>query len=140
MAYISVMLIDGSFGMRLLIRLLGLTALYIHILVKRVTTEFTNGCFIVWTMLRSTGSMVPQQLLRLIHPSQQYKPTNTSMRIASILHFRSRQFIYGMSPLQMFAMNPHAPAESIAALLDCNVEAAFCLVNEQKTPLDARVP
>ena len=44
--------------------------------------------------------------------------------------------IYRMRPLHMLSMNPHAPAETIAALLDCNMEAAFCLDDQQKTPLE----
>ena len=44
--------------------------------------------------------------------------------------------IHGMRPLHMLSMNPYAPAETIAALLDCNMEAASSLDNEQKTPLE----
>ena len=43
--------------------------------------------------------------------------------------------IHGMRPLHVLSMNPHAPAETIAALIDCNMEAAFSLDNYQKTLL-----
>ena len=43
---------------------------------------------------------------------------------------------YGMTPLHMLAMNPHAPADSISTLLNSNQEAVFSLDNEEKTPLD----
>ena len=43
---------------------------------------------------------------------------------------------YGMTPLHLLMMNPHAPAETIAALLDTNMEAVLCLDNQQKTPLE----
>jgi len=43
---------------------------------------------------------------------------------------------YGMTPLHMLTMNPHAPVDSIASLLDCNIETAFCLDNQQKIPLE----
>ena len=41
-----------------------------------------------------------------------------------------------MTPLHMLSMNPHAPADAIAALLDINVEVAFRLDNEMKMSLD----
>ena len=41
---------------------------------------------------------------------------------------------HGMTPLHMLSMNPHAPAVSIAALFSSNMEAVFCLDNQQKTP------
>eukprot|EP00554_Chaetoceros_debilis_P008716 CAMPEP_0194100150 /NCGR_PEP_ID=MMETSP0150-20130528/1122_1 /TAXON_ID=122233 /ORGANISM="Chaetoceros debilis, Strain MM31A-1" /LENGTH=270 /DNA_ID=CAMNT_0038786479 /DNA_START=129 /DNA_END=938 /DNA_ORIENTATION=- len=44
--------------------------------------------------------------------------------------------IHGMTPLHMLSMNPHAPADAIAALLDVNVEVAFCLDHEGKISLD----
>ena len=44
--------------------------------------------------------------------------------------------IRGMSPLHMLTMNPHAPAESFAALLDSNMEAVYsALDNQDNTPL-----
>ena len=43
---------------------------------------------------------------------------------------------HGMTPLHMLSMNPHAPAETIAALLDVDTEVAFCLDNEGKMSLD----
>ena len=47
---------------------------------------------------------------------------------------------YGMTPLHMLAMNSNAPADSIAALLDCNMDIVFCLDNQNQTPIDyARV-
>ena len=33
--------------------------------------------------------------------------------------------IHGMTPLHMLSMNPHAPADAMAALLDVNVEVVF---------------
>ena len=44
--------------------------------------------------------------------------------------------IHGMTPLHMLTMNPHAPAVTITALLNTNMEVAFSLDNRQKTPLD----
>ena len=35
-----------------------------------------------------------------------------------------------MTPLHMLSINPHTPADAIAALLDVNVEVAFCLDNQ----------
>uniref|UniRef100_A0A7S3V9K1 Uncharacterized protein n=1 Tax=Chaetoceros debilis TaxID=122233 RepID=A0A7S3V9K1_9STRA len=75
-----------------------------------------------------------------------YDSSITTRRINDYLNKNGNDYMLqidpfrGMTPLHILAMNPHAPAECIAALLDCNVEAAFCLVNEQKTPLEARVP
>eukprot|EP00554_Chaetoceros_debilis_P015942 CAMPEP_0194125528 /NCGR_PEP_ID=MMETSP0150-20130528/59510_1 /TAXON_ID=122233 /ORGANISM="Chaetoceros debilis, Strain MM31A-1" /LENGTH=693 /DNA_ID=CAMNT_0038819339 /DNA_START=83 /DNA_END=2167 /DNA_ORIENTATION=- len=44
---------------------------------------------------------------------------------------------HGMTPLHMLSMNPYAPADTIAALLEVNVETtAFSLDNEGKIPLD----
>ena len=43
---------------------------------------------------------------------------------------------HGMTPLHMLSMNPHAPSETIAALLDVKVDVAFRLDNEGKTSLD----
>jgi len=43
---------------------------------------------------------------------------------------------YGMTPLHMLSMNPQAPPDSIAALLDSNMDAVFCFDKKQKTPLD----
>ena len=43
---------------------------------------------------------------------------------------------YGMTPLHMLSMNPYAPADAVAALLEVNVETAFSLDNEGKIPLD----
>ena len=42
----------------------------------------------------------------------------------------------GMTPLHMLAMNPYAPDNAIAALLDVNVEASFCMDTQGKTPID----
>ena len=41
-----------------------------------------------------------------------------------------------MTPLHMLSMNPYAPADAVAALLEVNVETAFSLDNEGKIPLD----
>ena len=43
---------------------------------------------------------------------------------------------HGMTPLHMLTMNPHAQAETIAALLDVNVEVAFGMDNRGKMSLD----
>ena len=43
---------------------------------------------------------------------------------------------YGMTPLHMLSMNPYAPADTTAALLEVNVETTFSLDNEGKIPLD----
>ena len=44
--------------------------------------------------------------------------------------------IHGMSPLHLLSMNPYAPVDAIASLLNFNTEAVFSLDNQQKTPLD----
>ena len=44
--------------------------------------------------------------------------------------------IHGMTPLHMLSMNPHAPANAVAALLDVNVEVAFRLDNQGRMSLD----
>ena len=44
--------------------------------------------------------------------------------------------IHGMTPLHMLSMNPHAPADTIAALLNVDMEVAFCLDNQGKMSLD----
>ena len=41
-----------------------------------------------------------------------------------------------MTPLHMLSMNPHAPADTIAALLNVNFEVAFRVDNQGKTSLD----
>ena len=43
---------------------------------------------------------------------------------------------HAMTPLHMLSMNPHAPADTIAALLDVNMEVAFCLDNQGKMSMD----
>ena len=43
---------------------------------------------------------------------------------------------HGMPPLHMLSMNPNAPVNSIIALLNANMAAAFCLDNKDKNPLD----
>ena len=43
---------------------------------------------------------------------------------------------HAMTPLHMLSMNPHAPADTIAALLDVDVEVAFCLDNQGKMSMD----
>jgi len=49
---------------------------------------------------------------------------------------RAIDTIHGMTPLHMLSMNPHAQADSIAALLDVNVEVVFCLDGQRKISLD----
>ena len=44
--------------------------------------------------------------------------------------------IHGMTPLHMLTMNPHAPADAIAALFNANKEAIFCTNYHEKTPLE----
>ncbi len=46
--------------------------------------------------------------------------------------------IHGMTPLHLLSMNPYAPADAIASLLNFNMEAIFSVDNQQKTPLDCR--
>ena len=43
---------------------------------------------------------------------------------------------HGMIPLHILSMNPHAPADAIAALHNVNVEIALCVDNQGKIPLD----
>ncbi len=43
---------------------------------------------------------------------------------------------HGMTPLHILSMNPHAPADAIAALLAVNTETIFCEDNQGKTALD----
>jgi len=43
---------------------------------------------------------------------------------------------HAMTPLHMLSMNLHATADTIAALLDVNMEAAFCLDNQGKMSMD----
>lgn len=43
---------------------------------------------------------------------------------------------YGKTPLHVLVMNPSIPTNTITALLEHNMEAAFCLDNEGKTTLD----
>jgi len=49
---------------------------------------------------------------------------------------RAIDTIHGMTPLHMLSMNPHSPADAIAALLDVDVEAVFCLDGQGKISLD----
>ena len=44
--------------------------------------------------------------------------------------------IHGMTPLHVLSMNPYAPSETIAALLNVNVEFAFRLDYKEKMSLD----
>ena len=44
--------------------------------------------------------------------------------------------IHGMTPLHMLSMNPHAPADAAAVFLNVNMEVAFCMDNQGKTPID----
>ena len=43
---------------------------------------------------------------------------------------------HDMTPLHMFSMNPHAPADAIASLFNSNTKTVFCADNQQKTPLE----
>ncbi len=43
---------------------------------------------------------------------------------------------HGMTPMHILTMNPHTPAETVAALLNVNVKVAFCVDNEGKIPLN----
>eukprot|EP01083_Nonionella_stella_P094818 266141_1 len=43
---------------------------------------------------------------------------------------------HSMTPLHMLSMNPHAPADSLATLLDFDMEVAFRLDNKVKMSLD----
>uniref|UniRef100_A0A7S3QJ06 Leucine-rich repeat domain-containing protein n=1 Tax=Chaetoceros debilis TaxID=122233 RepID=A0A7S3QJ06_9STRA len=44
--------------------------------------------------------------------------------------------IHGMTPLHMLTMNPHAPADAIAALFVSNMEAIFQSDHQERDPLD----
>jgi hypothetical protein len=44
--------------------------------------------------------------------------------------------VHGVSPLHILAMNPHAPADAFAALINDNMEAIFCLDNMQPISID----
>ena len=44
--------------------------------------------------------------------------------------------IHGMNPLHMLTMTPHAPADTISALVDSNTVAVFCLDNKEQSPLE----
>ena len=44
--------------------------------------------------------------------------------------------IHGMTPLHMLSMNPHAPADAAAVLLNVNMAVAFRMDNQGKTPID----
>ena len=44
--------------------------------------------------------------------------------------------INDMTCLHMLTMNPNAPADAISALFDFNMEAFFCVDNQQKIPLE----
>ena len=46
------------------------------------------------------------------------------------------EMIHGMNPLHMLSMNPHDPPEAVAALLNVNVEVAFCVDNQGNMSLD----
>ena len=43
---------------------------------------------------------------------------------------------HDMTPLHMLTMTPHAPAETIGALLDVDIEVDFCLDGRRKMSLD----
>jgi len=44
--------------------------------------------------------------------------------------------IHGMTPLHMLTMNPHAPADAIAALFNVNKQDVFCTDHHENTPLE----
>eukprot|EP01083_Nonionella_stella_P141817 437639_1 len=45
--------------------------------------------------------------------------------------------VHGVSPLHILAMNPHAPADAFAALINDNMEAILCLDNIPPISIDA---
>ena len=49
---------------------------------------------------------------------------------------RAIHVIHGMTPLHMLSMNPHSPADAIAALLNVDMEVVFRLDNQGKISLD----
>ena len=71
-----------------------------------------------------------------------YDSSVTTRQINDYLHERGNDAalvidtIHGKTPLHMLSMNPHAPADAIAALLDVNMEVAFCLDNQGKMSMD----
>jgi len=71
-----------------------------------------------------------------------YDPSVTTEKIATFLNRNGSRYTlqkdasYSMCPLHILTMNPHAPIDAIAALLDSNLEAVLSLDNKEKTPLD----
>ena len=59
---------------------------------------------------------------------------NRSVECAPSIPFRVE--LCFETPLHMLSMNPHALADTIAALLDVNVEVAFRLDNQGKMSMD----
>ena len=77
------------------------------------------------------GVVIPQTLLKLIRHTKQINDCLIENGDDSTLKIDT---IHGMTPLlHMLLMNPHASADSIAALLDYNMEALLRLDNEEKT-------
>ena len=95
------------------------------LLLMRVTAESTNGWFIIWTncQLCYDSSITTKHIIDYLN-----EHGNDSVQAIDMIH--------GMTPLHMLSMNPYSPSESIAALLNVNVEVAFHLDNEGKMPLD----
>ena len=88
------------------------------------------------------------KLLILIHIGPGKPSTATGRRISLDVEkgtttFATNQFLFSssvdtihMTSLHMISMHPHAPTDTITALLNFNIEAVFCLDEQQKTPLD----
>ena len=67
---------------------------------------------------------IPQALLQLFR----HKQINDYLKEKNVDSTLQTDAIRGMTPLHMFAMNPNAPADSIAALSEFGTEAAFLLI------------
>jgi hypothetical protein len=71
-----------------------------------------------------------------------YNSSITTVKINDYLIANSNKsalqidLIHDITPLQLLTMNPRAPADAIAALLYVNLEAAFRVGSQGKTPLD----
>ena len=71
-----------------------------------------------------------------------YDSSVTTKQISDYLHEHGNDSAlaidpyHGMNPLHILSMNPHAPADAIAALFDSNIQTVFCADNQQKTPLE----
>uniref|UniRef100_A0A7S3VG25 Uncharacterized protein n=1 Tax=Chaetoceros debilis TaxID=122233 RepID=A0A7S3VG25_9STRA len=71
-----------------------------------------------------------------------YDSSVTTKQISDYLHEHGNDSAlaidpyHGMTPLHILSMNPHAPADTIAALFNSNIQTVFCADNQQKTPLE----